>query len=91
VISYNARHFDIYMIIEGAKGFILVNPIGRIVAKLDSTWKYLRNIFSFKHYAMLWALARLHPRESAKRPLHRKHKDVQKPRRKGFSVFIQLR
>jgi predicted dehydrogenase len=54
VISYNARHFDIYMIIEGAKGFILVNPIGKIIAKLDSTWKYLRNIFSFKHYAMLW-------------------------------------
>jgi len=54
IISYNARHFDIYMIAEGSSGFVLVNPLGKVVAKLSSSWKYWRNLFSFRHYAMLW-------------------------------------
>jgi predicted dehydrogenase len=54
VVSYNAKHFDIYIIIEGDKGYILVNPVGKIIAKLDSSWKYTKNILSFKYYAMLW-------------------------------------
>ena len=53
-MSYNARHFDIYIIIEGDKGYMLVNPVGKIIAKLDSSWKYTKNILSFKYYAMLW-------------------------------------
>jgi predicted dehydrogenase len=54
VVSYNARHFDIYMVIEGNKAYILVNPVGKIVAKLNSSWKYAKNILSSKYYAMLW-------------------------------------
>jgi predicted dehydrogenase len=54
VVSYNAKHFDIYMIIEGDRGYILVNPVGKIIAKLSSSWKYVKNILSFKYYAMLW-------------------------------------
>jgi predicted dehydrogenase len=54
VISYNAKHFDIYIIIEGVKGLILVNPVGKIIAKLSSSYKYLRNLFSFKYYMTLW-------------------------------------
>jgi len=54
VISYNAKHFDIYIIIEGVKGFILVNPVGKIVAKLSSSWKYWRNLLSSKYYMTLW-------------------------------------
>ena len=54
IISYNARHFDIYMIAEGSSGFVLVNPLGKVVAKLSSSWKYWRNLFSFRHYATLW-------------------------------------
>jgi hypothetical protein len=53
-ISYNAKHFDIYIIIEGVKGFILVNPVGKIIAKLSSSWKYWRNLFSSKYYMTLW-------------------------------------
>jgi len=54
VVSYNAKHFDIYMVIEGVKGYIIVNPVGKIIAKLDSSWKYSKNVLSFKYYAMLW-------------------------------------
>jgi predicted dehydrogenase len=54
IVSYNAKHFDIYMIIEGDKGYILVNPVGKIIAKLNSNWKYTKNILSFRYYAMLW-------------------------------------
>jgi predicted dehydrogenase len=66
VISYNAKHFDIYVIAEGSSGFVLVNPLGKVVAKLSSSWRYWRNLFSFRHYAMLWLdyLLRRVPRDS---------------------------
>jgi len=54
VISYNARHFDIYVIIEGTSGFILANPLGKALLKLGPRWRYWRNLFSFRHYAVLW-------------------------------------
>jgi predicted dehydrogenase len=54
IISYNAKYFDIYMIIEGVKGHIIVNPIGKIIAKLDPSWRYLKNIFSIRYYTTLW-------------------------------------
>jgi hypothetical protein len=44
IISYNAKHFDIYVIAEGSSGFVLVNPLGKVVAKLSSSWRYWRNL-----------------------------------------------
>jgi predicted dehydrogenase len=54
VISYNAKHFDIYVIAEGSSGFVLVNPLGKVVAELSPSWRYWRNLLSFRHYATLW-------------------------------------
>jgi hypothetical protein len=42
------------MIIEGVKGHIIMNPIGKIIAKLDPNWSYLKNIFSIRYYTTLW-------------------------------------
>jgi predicted dehydrogenase len=90
VISSNARHFDIYMIIEGrCQGIYPREPHRQDYRQARLYLEILKKHLQLQ--TLRNALARLHPRESAKRPLHRKHKDVQKPRRKGFSVFIQLR
>jgi hypothetical protein len=33
---------------------VLVNPLGKVVAKPSSSWRYWRSLFSFRHYAMRW-------------------------------------
>ncbi|MCX8205358.1 MAG: hypothetical protein N3H31_06895 [Candidatus Nezhaarchaeota archaeon] len=52
-ISYNAHNFDIYLIIEGGGGLLIVNPIGKIVTRLSKSWKYRENLFSFMPYLRL--------------------------------------
>ena len=54
VLSYNAEKFDIYIIVEGERGFLVVNPLGKIIVKLSNRWGYIDNILSFRSYAFLW-------------------------------------
>jgi len=45
---------------------VLVNPLGKVVAKLSSSWKYWGDLLNSRHYAMLWLdyLLRRVPRDS---------------------------
>jgi len=52
-ISYNAERFDIYVYIEGSKGSIIVNPVGKTLLKLHTSWRILDNILSFT--SLIWA------------------------------------
>jgi len=46
-ISYNAERFDIYVYIEGSKGSIIVNPVGKTLLKLHTSWGVLKNALGF--------------------------------------------
>jgi len=62
IVCYNALDFDMYLLVEGDRGVLIVNPLGKIVAKLGSSAKYLRNLFSLKPYLLMgleWALGKL--------------------------------
>ncbi|ADV64741.1 Gfo/Idh/MocA family protein [Desulfurococcus mucosus] len=52
-ISYNARRFDIYVYVEGEKGSLIYNPVGKIISRLSTSWRWASNLLSLKPYLEL--------------------------------------
>lgn len=51
-ISYNAARFDLFVIAQGARGTLVVHP-AKALARLDASWRYLRNALGALPYLTL--------------------------------------
>jgi predicted dehydrogenase len=50
LVSYNSSNFDIYIVVEGSKEALVVNPIGKTLVRLNKSWRFLRNIAQHTPY-----------------------------------------